>query len=532
MANQFDYIIVGAGSAGCVLANRLSANGKNRVLLLEAGPKDSHATIKMPMGFAMLMHDKKRNWCYKTEAEPNMAGREIEWPKGKVLGGSSSINGMVYIRGHQEDFNHWQSLGCEGWAWQDVLPYFIKSEHNVRGANAYHGEQGPLWVDDVINRFPLAEQFRQAGVAIGHYDNPDFNGERQDGIGYFQVNIKNGRRASAADCYLKPVLSRNNLTVLSDCLVEKVVVENLRAQGVEVLVKGRRQRFLASKEVIVAAGTVESPKLLELSGIGQAEHLASLNIPLVKHLSGVGENLQDHLTVNVLHHFKGINTFMEETTPLKMVRNLYQYFVKHNGLLTHPAAEVGVFMQSHAELNRPNLQLHFAPAAGEVTERGNLKTVPGTTATVCQLNPKSRGSVHIQSNRVEQYPAIRANYLAERYDQEVMVAAIRKTREIFASPVLAPYNDYEIAPGHDMQSDEDILSYVRQQAVSVYHAVGTCRMGVDEQAVVDPQLQVHGIEGLRVVDASVMPTITAGNTHAATVMIAEKAADMILAKNS
>lgn len=528
MQRVFDYIIVGAGSAGCVLANRLTADGSKQVLLLEAGPKDRNPAIRMPMGFAVLMHDKKHSWCYNTEAQPHMNNRRLLWPKGKVLGGSSAINGMVYIRGHRDDYNHWQANGCNGWGWNEVLPYFLKAEHHVRGDGTQLGYHGPLWIDDVINRFPLAEKLRQAGIEAGLADNPDFNGEQQDGIGYYQVNIKNGQRASAAECYLKPVMQRHNLHVITGALAQRIITDGNKAVAIDVSVNGKPQRFDCQGEIILSAGTIESPKLLELSGIGNATLLEKLGIPLVRHLPGVGENLQDHLTINVIHQVTGINTFLEETTPLNMLRNLFRYFVQHKGLLTHPAAEIGAFMRSHASLEKPDIQLHFAPAAGEFTDKGTMKTVPGITTTVCQLNPGSRGSVHIKNRDAATAPAIEANYLADDNDAKTLISAVRKVRDIYRSDVLAPYIASESGPGQQAQSDEAILAYIRQHAESLYHIVGTCKMGTDDMAVVDPQLRVRGMQNLRVVDASVMPFITAGNTHAPTVMIAEKAADMLL----
>lgn len=532
--DQYDYIIVGAGSAGCALAYRLSREASRRVLLLEAGPGDSHPMIHMPLGFAFLLKDKKHNWCYETDAEPNMDDRKISWPRGKVLGGTSSINGMVYIRGQREDYDDWAALGNKGWSYEDVLPYFLRSEHKAEGASEYHGYGGPLWVENVKleDKLELADLFLQAAVQTGLPYNEDFNGATQEGAGYYQLNIKRGLRQSSARTYLKLCEKRPNLTIKTHALTQKILIEDGKAVGVEYLQTTGKTRDTikarATNEVILCGGVINSPQLLELSGIGDKGILEPLGISVNKHLPGVGENLQDHLTVHIIQGLHGVNTFYEETRPLTLVKNIFNFLFRRRGLLTHPAAQAGLFFRTDDKQTRPMAQVHFAPAASEPDAGGTPKTVPGTTATVCQLRPESRGSVHIHSANPESPPSIKANYLASESDCNTMVAAVRRVREIFNAPALDKYRGSEFNPGAKVQTDEEILDYIRANGESVYHPVGSCKMGKDKMAVVDTRLRVRGIDGLRVADASIMPSITSGNTNAPAIMIAEKCADMIL----
>jgi choline dehydrogenase len=528
MDASYDYVIIGAGSAGCALASRLSREASRRVLLLEAGGPDRHPMIHIPLGFAFLMKDRSVNWCYQTEPEPELNYRKIAWPRGKVVGGSSAINGMVYIRGQREDYDAWGAAGNPGWSWEEILPYFLASEHNTRGSDALHGSGGGLWVDEVGPPLDCTDLFIQAGVSIGLPRNTDFNGPSQEGIGRYQVNIRDGRRQTAATSFLKPALRRANLELATHALAEKLLLDGERVTGVQYRHKDKVLRVAARRSVILCGGAINSPQLLELSGIGNPDVLGPLGIAAQHALPGVGENLQDHLTINVQQGLRNVKTFAEETAPLGLLRNLLRYAIRREGLLVHPACQAGAFFRTSPAADRPNAQIHFTPAAGRLNARGNLTTVPGTTATVCNLRPTSRGSVHVRTPFPDYPPAIRANYLATEADRRAMIDAVKRVREIFASSVFDGYRDAEIKPGANATSDEQILDFIRRESESVYHPVGTCAMGSGEDAVVDHRLRVHGLDGLRVADASVIPDIISGNTNALCVAIGIKAAEMLI----
>ncbi|WP_372763616.1 GMC family oxidoreductase [Litorivivens sp.] len=530
MTQIYDYIIVGAGSAGCALANRLSREASRRVLLLEAGGKDSNPMVHIPLGFAFTMKDPKTSWCYKTEPEPHLNDRELDWPRGKVLGGSSSINGMVYIRGQKEDYDAWAEAGNRGWGYDDLLPYFRRSEHNVRGASRYHGIGGGLWVDEPTDKMELAQLYIQAGIESGIPYNEDFNGERQEGIGYYQLNIKDGLRQSSAKTFLKQCIDRPNLDLQTHALTTRIEFDGKKATAIKYRQKGKEMRAECRGEIILCGGTINSPQLLELSGIGDGEFLQKMGIKTVHHLPGVGENLQDHLTVNTQCSLTDVTTFHDELKPLGMVKNLAKLAFKRKGLLIHPASQVGAFFRTTDEVERPDAQIHFTPAAGEPDEKGRINPLPGTTATVCYLRPTSRGSVHLRARNPETHPLIRANYLSTEHDVKHTLAAVQKTRDIFKAPSLKKYHRGELMPGPDVDNDEKLLEYIRNISESVYHPVGTCKMGHDELAVVDDRLRVHGVENLRIADGSIMPTILSGNTNATCVLIGERCADFILNK--
>lgn len=534
---EFDFIIVGAGSAGCVLANRLTADGKHSVLLLEAGGKDSSPMIHIPIGYATTLKDPKVNWLYETEVDPTSGNRPHVWPRGKVLGGSSSINGLLYVRGQVADFDQWAQLGCAGWSHSEVLPYFRRAESNERlGEDPFHGGDGPLNVSDPQDRHPISDAVIRAGVEAGIPFNDDINGEAQDGISYFQMTIKNGRRWSLAMGYLRPALQRSNLTLEIHAQAECVTFDGKRATGVRYTQNGTSITAMARREVILSGGAVNSPQLLELSGIGDPDVLAAAGVPVVHALNGVGGNLQDHYMVSTKFRLKDCISVNELSRGWRLVREVARYAVQRKGLLALSAAHIQAYVRTRPGLSGPDVQYHILPGSMDADAYVNkgelvLEKLPGLTIAPCQLRPESRGSIHIKSAAPLDRPAIRPNYLADANDQATIVAGLRWARLLASQPALSPWMAEELMPGLDLQSDDELLNYARTMGSTLYHPVGTAAMGRadDASSVVDSQLRVHGITSLRVVDASVMPRLVSGNTNAATVMIAEKAADMILA---
>jgi choline dehydrogenase len=514
---EFDYIIVGAGSAGCVLAGRLSENPNNRVLLLEAGGRDWHPFIHMPAGLAKLIELDRINWSYETEPEPEMNGRRMYWPRGKVLGGSSSINAMCYCRGHRKDYDSWQREGAAGWGSSDVLPYFIKAEDQQNGASEYHGTGGPLSVQNLRHTNPLSAVFIDAAVQAGHPRTDDFNGPHQRGFDYYQVTQRNGKRCSSAVGYLHGVLKRPNLTVSTHSQVKRVILDGQRATGVAYRRKGKSLTAHAG-QIILAGGAINSPQLLMLSGIGPADHLRSHEIEVQLDLPGVGLNLQDHLDVCTLVHCKEPVTYDQLNDFTVGLR----YLFGRKGPGSSNIAEAGGFVVSrHATDDRPDIQMHFVPAFLDDHGR-NILPGHGMTIHACALRPKSRGELTLKSADPMTAPAMQPNYLSDEYDRSMMLECVKLSREIFAQDLFSPYAGEEMFPGPTVQSDDALLEFIRNKAESIYHPIGTCKMGVDDQAVVNPGLNVHGLDGLSVVDASVMPTLVSGNTNAPTIMIAEK----------
>jgi choline dehydrogenase len=532
---SYDYIIVGAGSAGCVLANRLSADPAVQVCLLEAGPADTSPFIRMPIGIIPMMMSKTMNWRYFTEPQQHLNRRTLYWPRGKTLGGSSSSNAMVYTRGHAWDYDHWAALGNPGWNYAAVLPFFKCAENHERGADAFHGVGGPLNVADQRTPNLLSDVYVKAAVEAGFVENPDFNGSSQEGVNLYEVTQKNGERWSVARAYLHPVLRRANLTVITGARTTRILLDGKRARGVAYLKSGTVTEIHASQEVILSGGTINSPQLLMLSGIGPEQALQQHGITVNHVLPGVGQNLQDHLDVMVVHHCsKPVSLAVSWSTGLAQVGHLWNYLSNRKGPLTTNGAEGGGFVKSDPTQSIPDLQFHFAGVHLDDHAR-NLKSAVATmighgyTLHVCDLRPKSRGHVGLRSADPLADAVVEPNYLSHPDDMQTMIKGVKAARRVLAAKAFDPYRGAEMFPGSAAQSDVQIEMFIRAKAGTIYHPVGTCKMGHDPMAVVDATLKVHGMQGLRVVDASIMPTLVGGNTNAPTVMIAEKAAAMILA---
>jgi len=528
LEGEFDYVIVGAGSAGCVLANRLTADGASRVLLLEAGGPDRNIWIHLPVGYFKTMHNPATDWCFVTEPCPGLGGRQVKWPRGKVLGGSSSINGLLYIRGHRSDFDTWRQLGNPGWGYDDVLPYFKRSEDQERGEDAFHGVGGPQAVSDVRIKRKISELFISAAESAGIARNDDVNGARMEGVGYFQNTTRNGLRCSTAVGYLKPVMHRGNLAVVTRAQATRIIFEGRRAVGVEYKAGNVSRTARARREVILSSGAIGSPQLLMLSGIGPAEHLAEHGIQVLEALPGVGKNLQDHLQIRMVYKLNQPLSVNDEVhKPLGRIAMALEFAFRRSGPITMAASQVVLFAHTRAGLAAPDIQFHFQPLSADSPGEG-LHKFSAFTVSPCQTRPESRGELLLVSADPLAYPLIQPNYLATDMDCSTTVAGMRLARKVTGEQPLAAVIASEHAPGGQAETDEDLLDAARRTGQTIYHPVGTAKMGRDPMAVVDERLRVIGIQGLRVVDASVMPTITSGNTNAAAIMIAEKASDLII----
>lgn len=535
--DTFDYIIVGAGSAGCVLANRLSADPSSRVLLLEAGERDGNPLFRLPMLMGKLFQSGIYNWHYHTDPEPYLNDRSLYWPRGKALGGSSTINGMIYVRGNRHDYDRWSQLGLPGWSYEDVLPAFRRSEGHIQREDEYHNGNGELTVCRARGKNMLHDVFVEAGGEAGYRSNDDFNGADQEGFGRFDFTIKDGKRWSTSYAFLRPVMSRSNLTVETEAHAKRIVVENGRAVGIEYSQRGRERTAHAAREVVVASGTVNSPHLLLLSGIGPEQELAEHGVPIVHDLPGVGKNLQDHVDCVMVWECRKPVTLYGDLRADKLVLSVIQGMLFGSGVVTTFPYESGAFLKSRAGLDAPDIQLHFMPALEKTAnlhfpnpfkKKQAVEANHGFTLRVGPVNPESRGEIKLRSADPADKPSIRANYLQSDFDLRTMIAGIRMTREIISQKAFDPYRGNELAPGPAIDDDAELENWLRATAMTTFHPVGTCKMGNDPMAVVDSRLKVHGIEGLRIADASIMPIISSGNTNAPAIMIGERASDFIL----
>jgi choline dehydrogenase len=531
MTPSFDYVIVGAGSAGCVLAARLSEDPSVKVLLLEAGPPDRSFWIHLPIGYGKTMWSPRYNWCFHTDPDPNMNGRRIYWPRGKTLGGSSAINGLIYIRGQHEDYDHWARLGNEGWSHEEVLPYFIRSEANQRGADAWHGDRGPLKVSNIGVTHELIEAFIDGAGEIGVNRTDDFNGASQEGAGYYQLNTHKGWRSSTATAYLKPARRRSNLTVACNARAVGLIIRNRRACGVRYLQAGALKTASAGAEVLLCAGAIQSPQLLQLAGIGPAALLRRHGVDVVHDAPGVGENLQDHLQVRLIHECsRPITTNDQLNSWIGTAGIAMQWLLHRRGPLAIGINQAGCFMRALPQSTTPDIQFHVATLSADMAG-GRVHPWSGFTLSVCQLRPESRGHIRIRSPDPLAVPEMQPNYLATATDRATVIAGLKAARAIAASAALSPYVKREVTPGPAAHDDEALLDFARNTGATIFHPSGTCRMGRpdDPMAVLDDRLRVRGVEALRVVDCSAMPTLVSGNTNAPAIMMAEKAADLIRA---
>jgi choline dehydrogenase len=534
--DTFDYIVIGAGSAGCVLADRLSADPQNSVLVIEAGGKDRHPLVQLPMLMGRLMHSRLYNWQYETEPEPEFDNRRVYWPRGKALGGTSTINGMIYVRGNAHDYDRWAQMGLPGWSYAELLPYFRKSEGHVERRDAFHGETGALTVCRARGRNPLFDAFIEAGRQAGHKINDDFNGADQEGFGRYDFTIRKGRRCSTSKAFLRPAMARPNLSVATHALTRRILVENNKAVAVDFVENGQNRRVRAGREIILSAGAVNSPQLLMLSGIGNADELIRHDIGTVHHLPGVGKNLQDHVDVCVVYEVTRPVTLYSDLRIDRLMLSIAAGFLFGKGVATTFPYEGGAFLKSRPGLVAPDIQAHFMPALEKTANlhwpkligRQRVEDNHGITIRVGPVNPESRGAIALRSPDPRDPPRIFANYLATEFDKDTTIAGVRMMREVVAQPAFDGLRGRELAPGPDVRSDRELKTWLKQAGGTTLHPVGTCKMGNDAMAVVDAELKVRGVDGLRVADASIMPIISSGNTNAPTIMIGEKAADMIL----
>ena len=526
---EFDYVIIGAGSAGCVIANRLSANPSVSVALIEAGGEDRYPWIHIPVGYFKTMGNPKTDWCYRTQPDPGLNGRLINWPRGKVLGGSSSINGLLYVRGQPQDFDHWRQLGNAGWSWEDVLPLFRRAENWEGTQSPERGVGGPLNVSENKVDRDIIDAWVDAAAQAGYRRTDDYNREDQEGVGFFQMTMKNGMRCSAAAAYLKPIRSRENLHIITHAHTDKIEFDGKRATAVLARVRGKSQRIKAGREIILSAGSIGSPQLLMLSGIGDQNDLGKHGITATHHLPGVGQNLQDHLQARPVFKCNASTINTETKNPLQLMSIALQYAFKRTGPMAMAASLGTAFLKTHEGLETPDIQFHLQPFSADRVAEGSHK-FSAFTASVLQLRPESAGHLELVSADAADYPAIYPNYLATKTDCDTIVAGIKIAREICRTEPVKSMITEEYAPGASVADDDDesILEWARNTATTIYHPTGTCKMGQDKMAVVDERLRVYGVQNLRVADASIMPSITSGNTNAPTIMIGEKLSDLIL----